>query len=164
MMIRSLLVILLAAANIYGGTNQFDEVRTFLKPLLDRKWTGQYQDPPGRDVVHEVSWELVQQGHAIRFTREVPAGDFSKESLYYWDAESDRIVFITISSTGNLAKGTVVVEDDMLILEGISYRGNESPTFRQTFQMLEDGTLEDMYYTLVHGKAYQGHRIWYRAG
>jgi len=71
---------------------------------------------------------------------------FTMETVFYWDAETEAIAFTQLSNNGIHGRGTVVSENGMITLVGNSIRVGELAEFRQTFEIMPDGTLEDCYY------------------
>jgi hypothetical protein len=136
-----------------------DEHLSPLAQLLENTWIGKYADAPEEDLDHVVRWEEILDGRAIRYTKEVPQVGFSAEGLYYWDPVDSTLAFLMLSSKGHVGEGTISTDAGMITLKGVTVYGLDSYEFRTTFEVREDGTLEDKYYRKYSTGWRQGHLI-----
>ena len=130
-------------------------------PLVGTSWIGHFTSSPAPPFDHLIEWKAILDGQVVRWTKRVEAVGFSMETFFYWDAELDAVAFIQLSSNGVHGRGEVEFEDGVIALVGVAMQTWAPVEFRQTFEVLSDGTLEDRYYTRVGTKWSPEHVISY---
>ncbi len=123
------------------------ETLTPLAPLVGTCWTGRFVSTPAPPFDHEIEWSATLGGHVVKWVKWVEELDFTMETSFYWDAEAETIAFTQLASNGNHSRGTATSEDGRMTLMGLSIRPSGFVEFRQTFEIMPDGTLEDRYYS-----------------
>ena len=132
-----------------------------LAPLAGTCWTGRFVSTPAPPFDHEIAWTAALGGHVVKWVKWVEELDFTMETSFYWDAEAETIAFTQLASNGNHSRGTVTSEDGQIALVGVSIRPSGLAEFRQTFEIMPDGTLEDRYYSRGSGDWIPEHVIVY---
>ena len=163
-------VALLVAALIlvaYAGNAGAQELRAeleFLRPLMNHTWSGHYMSggPEAQRLVHEVTWEPILEGQVLKSIKRVEAADFTMETLYYWDPSQSAVRYIGLTNRGQLVRGLVSLDEDVFVLTGEQANRDEVVNYRQTFELLDDSTLEDKFRTLGDDSRNAGHVIHYR--
>jgi len=118
-----------------------------LAPLVGTCWIGCFVSTPAPPFDHEIEWSAALDGHVVKWVKRVDELDFAMETVFYWDAEAEAIAFTQLASNGNHSRGTATSEDGKIALIGTSIRPSGLVEFRQTFEIMPDGTLEDRYYS-----------------
>ncbi len=130
--------------------------------LLGTSWVGRFTSSPAPPFDHLIEWKAILDGRVVQWTKRVEAVDFSMETFFYWDAELGAVAFTQLTSNGVHGKGVVEFENGVVVLVGVAMQTWGLVEFRQTFEIMEDGTLEDRYYTR-HGSEWSPeHVIVYR--
>ena len=114
--------------------------------LVGTSWIGHFISTPAPPFEHEIEWNSTLRGHVIQWSKLVYALDFTMETFFFWDAEADTIVFTQLSSNGVHSRGTVESQDGKIELVGTIMHPWGVEEFRQTFEIMPDGTLTDRYY------------------
>ena len=119
---------------------------TIFEPFVGTSWIGRFQDRTVIQADHLIDWTALLDGQAVRWSKRVEELGFTMETTFYWDRERQAIAFTQLASNGNHGEGTATAEGCLLILVGVSRQASGSLEFRQTFEIMDDGTLEDRYY------------------
>ncbi len=115
--------------------------------LVGTSWTGRFVSTPAPPFDHEIEWTAALDGHVVKWMKRVNQIGFAMETMFYWDSEAEVIVFTQLASNGIHSRGTVASDDGRVTLAGYSIHSGELVEFRQTFEIMPDGTLEDRYYS-----------------
>jgi len=129
--------------------------------LVGTCWTGRFVSTPAPPFDHEIEWSAALDGHVVKWVKRVDELDFAMETVFYWDAEIATIAFTQLASNGIHSRGTVEAEGGKIALVGFSIRSSALVEFRQTFEIMPDGTLEDRYYSRGSGDWIPEHVIVY---
>ena len=140
----ALIAVLLVAAGA-AAQEPIDEMAIF-EPLLGSAWAGRFQDSSAPQVDHVVEWNTILDGQVVRWSKRVDALGFEMETTFYWDRELAVVTFVQLASSGVHGQGTAWMEEGRLVLSGVSGQTSGAVEFRQTFEILADGTLEDRYF------------------
>lgn len=119
------------------------------EPLVGTSWIGRFTSSPTPPFDHRIEWEAILDGQVVRWAKRVEAVGFAMETYFYWDAELGAVAFTQLTSNGIHGKGVVEFDDGVIALVGVAMQTWGLVEFRQTFEILSDGTLEDRYYTRV---------------
>ena len=133
-----------------------------LGPLVGPSWIGRFVSTPAPPFDHEIEWSAALGGHVVKWMKWVDELDFTMETAFYWDAEAETIAFTQLASNGNHSRGTVEWADGRIALIGFSMRPSGPVGFRQTFEIMPEGTLEDRYYSRGSNAWIPEHVIVYR--
>ncbi len=117
------------------------------EPLVGTSWIGRFTSSPAPPFDHLIEWEAILDGQVIRWSKRVEAVGFAMETFFYWDRELEAVAFTQLTSNGIHGKGVAEIEDGMIVLVGVAMQTWGSVEFRQTFEFMPDGTLEDRYYS-----------------
>ena len=150
------------AAALRSVTRKLDSRFDFLEPVIGKRWTGRYVPAESNEQFdHVISWEPILDGTAVRCRKKVAALDFEMETTYFWDPASNSIVFVSLTSRGQLSSGTVHSEGERFVLLGSDGAADAVRKTKYTFEVRPDGVLQDRFF-LDEGQGWtQGHLIEY---
>ncbi len=132
------------------------------EPLVGTSWIGRFTSSPAPPFDHHIEWKAILNGQVAQWTKHVEAVDFTMETYFYWDAELGTVAFTQLANNGIHSKGVVEFEDRGIALVGVAMQTWGLAEFRQTFEVMEDGTLEDRYYSRCGADWSPEHVIVYR--
>jgi hypothetical protein len=135
----------------------------FLQPLIGQKWLGHFSNPEDAYLNHYNEWESILEGQAVKATKQVPEVNFTRETLYYWDPESKQVQFLSVTSKGQVSRGTVTAESGLITLLGVNLSESGRKQFKTTYELLTTGELLDRFYVQTGQDWRQGHLIRYGA-
>ena len=145
--ILRLLLIATLLTSVAAASADLHDTLDPLASLVGTSWIGRFVSTPAPPFDHEIEWSAALGGHVVKWLKWVDELEFAMETVFYWDAAVETIAFTQLASNGNHSTGTATFEDGRLTLTGLSMRPSELVEFRQTFEMMPDGTLEDRYYS-----------------
>jgi len=119
---------------------------TIFEPFVGTSWIGRFQDRTVIQADHLIDWTTLLDGQAVRWSKRVEELGFTMETTFSWDREREAIAFTQLASNGNHGEGTAAAEGCLLVLVGVSRQASGALEFRQTFEIMDDGALEDRYY------------------
>jgi hypothetical protein len=134
---------------------------SFIHQLIGKAWLGHYDNPDDAHLNHHQRWEPILEGQAVRATKRVPEVNFTKETVYYWDPSQEAVRFLSLTSKGQVSTGSVSDENGRIVLIGSRIEASGGKEFKFSFEVLQDGTLEDRFYLKANGEWMQGHLIRY---
>ena len=144
--LRLLLIATLLTSVAAASANLHDTLAP-LGCLVGSSWTGRFLSTPAPPFDHEIEWSAALGGHVVKWLKWVDELEFAMETAFYWDAAVETIAFTQLASNGIHSRGTVEAEGGKIALVGFSIRPSGAVEFRQTFEIMPDGTLEDRYYS-----------------
>jgi hypothetical protein len=115
-----------------------------LLPLLNKTWRGQVGGGAGgKAPAFDVQqWELALNGRAVRVLHSVNDGDYGGESLIFWDAEKQSLIFYYFTTGGFYTTGTATTEDGALVtLELVKGSAGGITEVKGITRVLPDGRL-----------------------
>jgi hypothetical protein len=143
--------------NILFGQNDlsiFDE-------FVGSSWTGNYQNSEDSLIVHFIEWKFDLAKHLVIQSKKVPELNFLRDTYFFIDMETGMLSFLTFMNKDLVSKGRVTAENNIIILNGITYFDSGKYEFKQSFKINENGCLEDFFFRKTNGKWKQGHFIKY---
>jgi hypothetical protein len=141
-----ILAMMAALSPAAGGTDALSEHLQFFEPLLGRKWIGHYTDEETAHFEHAVRWESAYGGNVVRMVKRVDELDFAMETLYYWEPDSSRVTYVTVTNRGQVSTGTAAARGDTILLLGEDITADGRAPYRYTFFVSDDGSLEDRFF------------------
>jgi len=147
MRVITLITLVTLLASLAVTAINLEETLAPLAALVETSWIGYFTSTPAALFDHEIEWRAALNGHVVKWLKWVNDIDFTMETYFFWDAEAEVIAFTQLTSNGTHSRGSVESEDGKLVLVGSSLRSQGLVEFRQTFEIMPDGTLEDRYYT-----------------
>jgi len=135
-----------AAVAVVASGRELIEELVPLEPLAGTSWIGRFTSTPSPPYDHRIEWNAILSGHVVQWRKRVDELGFAMETFFYWDRELDAVAFTQLTSNGIHAKGIVESSGSGLTLVGVAMQPTGLVSFRQTLEMLEDGTLEDRYF------------------
>lgn len=130
---------------------------------LNKIWVGHFVDSEDSALVHQISWEPILKGNAIKEIKRVPGLSFVMETYIYLNYESGKMEFLSLVSKNMISKGSVKVDGNKLVYEGTNYFDSGTNQFKKTFEINPSGELEDYFYRMKEGIYSLGHLIKYKA-
>ena len=161
MRVLTLILFAVLLTSLAAAATALQDTLAPLGPLVGTSWSGRFVSTPAPPFDHEIEWDAALDGHVVRWMKRVDPIGFAMETLFYWDAEAEVIAFTQLASNGIHSRGTVASEDGRIALVGHSIRSGELAEFRQTFEIMPDGTLEDRYYRRASDRWIPEHVIVY---
>jgi len=137
------------------------EALSIFEDFTDKEWVGHYQNSEDSNLIHIIKWEYDLDKHVVNMIKTVPELDFRMETIFYWDYEKNQISTLSLVNKAMISKGTVVKTDDLLEIMGKTFFNNGSQEYRQTFEISDDGYLQDYFYRKTNNNFIQGHFIKY---
>jgi len=120
-------------------------------PLIGPSWIGDFISRPSLSFDHFMEWSVILDGQVVQWSKRVPEIGFIRETFFYWDEDLAAVAFTQLANNGRHGKGVVEVDDSVITLVGIATSTAEVVEFRQSFQITDDGTLEDRFFSLKNG-------------
>ena len=149
-----LLLIALPFASIHG--QEMDENLKLLEPFIHKSWEA--KEPRfGEEAIIQRSFEIIENGKAIKRTDAFKALNATSEYLFYWDFEKKEIGVFGIHNNGNFVHGHAREEDGKTLIYGFGTFPDMKLEFRNTYELGEDGTYLDKYYRFEEGEWKPGH-------
>jgi len=154
-----ILLITLSFPTVYG--QELNENLKLLEPFLNKKWKA--NEPRfGEDAVMEWTFEIIEDGKAVKRSDTLKVINATSVYVYYWDFDKQEIGVFGIHSNGNYANGHVKKEDGKILVYGYAIFPDKRLEFRNTFEFAEDGIFYDKYYRFEDGAWQAGHsRVFY---
>ncbi|UCG52652.1 MAG: hypothetical protein JSW58_03630 [Candidatus Latescibacterota bacterium] len=142
-------VVLLASLAVPAAA-ELDEQLQILAPLVGERWVGHFRNVEnGPQLIFH--WEVILDGHAVRGLRLVPDREFRGESTYYWDERKQKVAYLSLTNNGYVSHGTVVVEDDRIIVVGDQSGPGGEQKVRAAFWVDVEGRLNNQLHTWENG-------------
>ncbi|MBU8923313.1 MAG: hypothetical protein KOO63_15970 [Bacteroidales bacterium] len=155
-MITTVLIICIA---LQAQGQELGEHMEFMRPFIGKTWLGHYSNPEDAHYRHIVKWESILDGQSVRLTKSVDELSFAMETIYYWDAGKQQVAFLSLTNRGQLSRGAVKIEGDLVIMEGESIVQEGNRPFKTSYFLRPDGTLEDRFHVKSGDKWNQRHLI-----
>jgi hypothetical protein len=147
-----------------GRAQEISPEMDMFRPFLGATWAGHFSDPQNAHFTHVVEWEPVLEGRCVRLTKHVDELSFRMEILYYWDPGEQHVAFLSLTNRGQLSKGVAEQEGGLVVLYGESITKEARTPFKQSFEVREDGVLEDRFYGKPGGEWQERHLIVMKRG
>ncbi|MCK4411147.1 hypothetical protein KAV67_02580 [Candidatus Bipolaricaulota bacterium] len=135
------------ALTVLAVSEELVEPLAAFEPLVGTSWIGRFTSSPAPPLYHLIEWKAILDGQVVQWSKCVEALDFAMETFFYWDQELDAVAFTQLTSNGIHGKGVVEIEDGVISLVGVAMQTWGIAEFKQTFEIMADGTLEDRYYS-----------------
>jgi len=148
------------------GTAQetLDENLEPLRPFLGKTWKGHFKNStPEKPVVDIARWERALNGRAIRVLHSVNDGAYGGETIIFWDAKKESLVFYYFTTARFHTTGTMTVKDGKLTShEVVTGSANGVTEVKATYELRSGGTLRSEAEYLKEGKWTPGREILYK--
>jgi hypothetical protein len=159
-----LVVLALIAVSVAPVASQeLDENMAIFGSFVGHSFVGHYSNPEDSHYVHVLKIEPTLDGHAVRISKNVEELSFEMETLFYWDAEKQQVAYLSTTNKGQTSRGLVRSENNQLILDGENILQGGNREYRQSYEVLSTGTLEDRFYLKSGDEWQQRHLIVMRA-
>ena len=132
------------------------------EPLVGTSWIGRFTSSPAPPFDHLIEWRAILNRQVVQWSKRVEALDFAMETFFYWDKELGSVAFTQLAGNGIHSKGVAEFENGLIALVGVVMQTWGIAEFRQTFEIMVDGTLEDRYYSWAGTGRSPEHVIVYR--
>ena len=108
--------------------------------ILGKTWIGTFANATAENPVEDVlRWELTLGGKAIRATHSVNDGAYAGETLVYWDAEQEKLVFWYVTTADFYTVGTLTVEGEVMRSHSVLHGGGPISEVKGETRLLEGG-------------------------
>jgi hypothetical protein len=135
-----------------------DELRIF-EALLGTGWEGRFEnvdEPLGLSM----SWDVALAGAAVRMDGR--SAGMTRTNFYYWDAAQEAVAYLALSSNGFVGRGTVRMEDAVLVFVGSQvWPDGSTRNTMSRWEFLPDGGIRIVGYGKEGDEWVPGHRILY---
>lgn len=158
-LILAVLMAVLASAFCLGQ----DEIAlrqelSILKPLVGKIWVCETQDPSGQMTLHMLfRYEPMHDGKVLQYYQETKELNNRNDGYFYYDPDKKEIAFLTLNSNGNIATGNLKEEGGKILKYGYTVFPNRKLEFRNTLEIMSDGSLVDKYFRFEDGEWKAGH-------
>lgn len=138
-----------------------------LEPLLKNNWVGVLRAPDGTEGTIHLAYESLAEGRIVKFRRDNFKRKVFAEGYLYWDSLANKIGYFSVGTGGNVAHGSVSVQDNVLIVEGKTIlqkplpppSGKQTFDFRLEWELAADGRLIERNFQNAGGAMHPGHVI-----
>jgi len=152
--------LLLGAASPSASSAQ--ELRSelgILEAFLGTAWEGRFEDAD-EPLGLSMRWEVILDGEAVRMDGR--SSGMSRTNLYYWDAEQRAVAYLALSSNGFVGRGTIRMEDSVLVAEGRqAWPDGSAHDTMSRWELLPGGRVRVVGYGREGGEWVPGHKILY---
>lgn len=149
-----IILIALSFTSIYG--QELDENLKLLEPLINKIWEA--KEPRfGEEAIIEKSFDIIEDGKAIKRTESIKVLNATAVYFYYWDFEKQEIGVFGIHNNGNFVHGHVKEEDGKVLIYGYGTFPDKKLEFRNTYELTADGRFFDKYYRFEDNQWKSGH-------
>lgn len=132
-----------------------------LAPFLGKTWRGEDAAPAGH--MQDISrWERALNGQAVRVLHSLNRGEYGGETLIFWDAQKESLVFFYFTTAGFYTTGSMTIEGERMVShETVTGNENGVTEVRATSEVLPDGRLHSKAEYLQNGTWVPGHEFYY---
>jgi len=154
---------LLAFSLSAQAQEQLNEHLQPLMPFIGKIWKGAFTESTPEKPMYDISqWERVLNGQGIRILHSVNDGEYGGETIIYWDARKESLVFFYFTTAGFYTSGAMTVEGNKLVsTEQVTGNQNGITEVRSTGEILPDGRMHSKAEYLQNGTWIAGHEIYY---
>ena len=132
----------------------------FLTPMLSDNWAGEMKSPDGKKSFNvSLKIESTWNGNVVKYTRAVPDLKFFKEGYFYFDENTNRVLFFSITSGGDGETAEVVMEEGKISIKGQLTMNNKTFDYKNVWEFPEEGKMTDRWLQNSSGSWRQGHVI-----
>lgn len=150
----AIILVALSFTSAYG--QELDEKLKLLEPFVNKKWEA--KEPRfGENAKIDRTFEIIEDGKAIKRTETFKEINASAVYFYYWDFEKQEIGVFGIHNNGNFVHGHVKEEEGKILVYGHGTFPDMKLEFRNTYELAEDGEFSDKYYRFEEGEWKPGH-------
>ncbi len=141
-----------------GGQNLGEQLG-LLRRFLGGEWVGRFEEAD-EPMSLGMTWEVLLDGGAVRMSGWSPG--MTRSNTYYWDAERGRVAYLALTSNGYVGRGTMRMEDSVLVAEGrqVWPDGSAHDTMAR-WEFLSGGSVRTIGYSQENQEWVPGHRILY---
>lgn len=133
-----------------------------LRPYIGKTWRSVPPADAPRPVVDVSRWERALNGTAVRVLHSINDGVYGGESIIFWDAERQSLVYFYFTTAGHHTQGTLTYEDGVFTGDETVTGDSEGVTqVRSTTQILPDGRMHVKAEYLQKGVWTPGHEFYY---
>ena len=163
---RTALIVLVAAIAFPAvvASQQLVGPLAVFERLVGTSWIGRFTSSPAPPFDHLIEWRAILGGQVVQWSKRVEALGFAMETFFFWDKELEAVAFTQLTSNGVHGKGVVEIEDGAIALVGVAMQTWGVAEFKQIFEIMADGTLEDRYHSRAGTGWSPEHVIVYRMG
>jgi hypothetical protein len=154
-----------AAAKTATATKEsLDKQLEPLRPFLGKTWKGHFKNStPEKPIIDVSRWERALNGRAIRILHSVNDGAYGGETLLFWDAKKESLVFYYFTTAGFHTTGTMTIKDGQVTAhETVTGSADGVTEVKSSSEIRSDGSLVSKSEYLKEGKWVPGHEVTYQ--
>lgn len=155
--------LLAAATPIFAQTEMHEKLLPF-KDLVGRTFRGKLGGGDGKkEQVDVMRFERALNGNAVRILHSVNEGEYGGETILFWDAKKESLVYYYFTTAGFYTTGTMKMISDSKWTAHETVTGNENgiTEVKSTGEMTREGMLKTSSEYLRKGKWVPGHSASY---
>jgi hypothetical protein len=155
-----LFVTILIGFQLSSFSQTLNEKLKFLEPMLGNIWEGEMKSPDGtKSFKVTLSYEAIWNGEVIKFSRYNPELKYFTEGYIYWDDETSKVTFFSVSSRGGASMADITIEEGKITLKGQLTMRDKTFDYKNTFEFTPDGKMIDRWFQNAFGPWQSGHVI-----
>lgn len=133
------------------------------RPLLGKTWKAtRHEAESDRDITDVSRWERALNGQAVRVLHAINDGEYGGESLIFWEAAKQSLVYYYFTTAGFYTNGTMTIDGGRWIgHEFVTGNANNITEVKSTSELLPDGRLHVTAQYMVDGKWAGGREFFY---
>ena len=161
-----IIYLLIVTISMTGSLSAQEALNKHLEPFspyINKTWRGEFKNSGDDKMTRDVSrWERALNGQAIRILHSVNDGEYGGETIIFYDAKKESIVFYYFTTAGFYTTGTCTFEDGKIIsYEEVTGNQDGITKVKATGEILPDGKLRSKSQLFQNGKWVDGHKIIY---
>ena len=137
--------------------SELDQHLRFLAPFLGKDWVGGFVGEGAPDLKISLFFEPLLDGKVVKYSRQAKDADFASVTYFYWNPKLAEVCFISLNNRGIVEEGTVMIDDDKVVLHGNSHRSDMSIEFKTILSIDTKGALRDSFLRKKDNEWIQGH-------
>lgn len=133
-----------------------------LRPLIGKTWRSVPPADAAKPVVDVSKWERALNGQAVRILHSINDGVYGGESIVFWDAQKQSLVYYYFTTAGHYTQGTLAYKDGAYVGDEMVTGDSDGVTqVRSTTTILPDGRMHVKAEYLQKGTWTPGHEFFY---
>lgn len=134
-----------------------------LRPFLGT-WRGEFKrSTPENPMIDTAHWERALNGRAVRILHSINSGVYGGESLLFWDAKQEKIVYHYFTTAEFQNVGSMTISGKKITAhEKVAGSSGGVMEVRSTLELTDDDRLVSKAEFLKNGAWEPGHEIVYR--
>ena len=134
-----------------------------LEPFAGKTYKGEFSTSTADKPMFDIQqWEVILGGKAVRIMHSVNDGDYGGETVIFWDAAKESVVYYYFTNAGFHTTGTMEFAAGKVIsYEEIHNNQNGITAAKSIGEVLPDGRIKNSSEYLKNGEWIPGHEVIY---